>query len=477
MRILLIKPKARLRSVLGLQAFQMLEPLELGYLAAAAGPEHESRVLDLRLAAWPKRALLGTLRSFRPDLVGITGYTHEASSVKRIAWLVRQHLPSALVVVGGHHATVEPRDYRIDAIDAIVRGEGCGPFTRLVDAVAAGRRPDGIQQVLLPDTTWRDDEEQQWPQFPDPAELPLPRRDLWDSRHYRSVWTFEKMPRWHPLFPRVSMVRTSWGCRMQCSFCIVPHLCGGKHQPRPVDSVVEEIASLEAEHVYFSDDENFINEDFAWELADALAARGVKKRFFAWARSSTVNHSPELLKRWREIGLDAIFLGFEFPTNAELKRAKKGATVAGNERALDRVRSMDMAVHAGFMVQPEYGAEEFDRLRDYVQQLPPLQCSFTVCTPSPGTPDYEAIKDRIWVDNPHDLHDCMHPLTPTKLPLKAFAHSFAEQASSALQKVPMRVNRHVMAPNQMARTLWAGHQYHQGLKTIYRDYPRELWDQ
>lgn len=476
MRILLIKPKARLRSVLGLQAFQLMEPLELGYLAAAAGAEHESRILDLRLTAWPKRALLGTLRHFRPDLVGITGYTHEASIVKRIAWLVREHLPSAQVVVGGHHATVEPEDYRIDAIDAIVRGEGCGPFTELVAAIAAGRGLEGIPQVLVPDATWRDDEEAHWPQFPDPAELPLPRRDLWDTRRYRSVWAAEKLPRWHPLFPRVAMVRSSWGCRMKCSFCIVPYLCGGKHQPRPVDSVVEEIASLDAEHVYFSDDENFIDEDFAWELADALAARGVKKRFFAWARSSTVNRSPELLKRWREIGLDAVFLGFEFPTNAELKRAKKGATVAGNERALDTVRSMDMAVHAGFMVQPDYGPEEFDRLSDYVRELPPLQCSFTVCTPSPGTEDYKAIKHRIWVDNPHDLHDCMHPLTPTKLPLKEFAHAFAEQASGALQKVPMRVNKHVMGPGQMARTLWAGHKYHQGLKTIYKDYPRELWD-
>jgi len=475
MRILLIKPRARLRSVLGLQAFQLMEPLELGYLAAAAGHEHEPRILDLRLSAWPRVALLHTLRTFRPDLVGITGYSHEASIVKRIARLTRRHLPETRIVVGGHHATVDPRDYRIEAIDAIVRGEGCGPFKQLVDAVAAGRSLEGIPQVLLPDGHWSD-EETRWPQFPDPATLPLPRRDLWDTRRYRSIWTAEKLPRWHPLFPRVAMVRTSWGCRMKCSFCIVPHLCGGLHQPRPVASVVEEIASLDAEHVYFSDDENFIDEDFAWELADALAARGVKKRYFAWTRATTVNRSPELLRRWREIGLDAAFLGFEFPTNAELKRAAKGGSVAANERALDRLRDMDVAVHAAFMVQPEYGNAEFNRLGDYVRGLPPLQCSFTVCTPSPGTPDYRAMQPRIWVDNPHDLHDCMHPLTPTALPLKEFAHSFAEQAHTALEKVPMRVNKHLAPPAQMVRVAWASRRYHEGLKAIWRDFPPELWD-
>ncbi|MEA3640606.1 MAG: cobalamin-dependent protein [Lamprobacter sp.] len=476
MRILLIKPKARLRSVLGLQAFQLMEPLELGYLAAAVGPEYETSILDLRLTAWPRLALLHRLRGFRPDLVGITGYSHEASIVKQIAQITRRYLPSARIVVGGHHATVDPRDYRIEAIDAIVRGEGCEPFKQVVDSIAAGRSLEGIPQVLAPNGTWSDDEETNWPLFPDPATLPLPRRDLWDTRHYRSIWTAEKLPRWHPLFPRVAMVRTSWGCRMKCSFCIVPHLCGGLHQPRPVASVVEEIASLDAEHVYFSDDENFIDEDFAWKLADALAARGVKKRFFAWTRATTVNRSPELLRRWREIGLDAAFLGFEFPTNAELKRSAKGGSVAANERALDHLRSMGIAVHAAFMVQPEYGTAEFNRLGDYVRGLPPLQCSFTVCTPSPGTPDYEAIRPRIWVDNPHDIHDCMHPLTPTELPLKEFVHNFAEQSHTALEKVPMRVNRHLASPTQMARTAWASRQYHEGLKAIYKDYPRHLWE-
>ncbi len=475
MRILLIKPRARLKSVLGLQAFQLMEPLELGYLAAAAGREHKLRVLDLRLATWPWVALAQMLGRFRPDLVGITGYSHEASSVKDIAILVRRHLPQTRIIVGGHHATVDPADYRIDAIDAIVRGEGCLPFKSIINAIGAGETLEGIPQVLLPDQTWIDSEALPWPLFPDPATLPTPRRDLWNAHHYRTIWTAEKLPRWHALFPKVAMVRTSWGCRMQCTFCIVPHLCGGVHQTRPVESVVEEIASLEADHVYFSDDENFIDEQFAWELAEGLAKKGVKKRYFAWTRATTVNRSPELLMRWRDIGLDAAFLGFEFTTNAELKHAAKGGNVAGNERAMERLRAMDVAVHAAFMVQPEYGEHEFAKLRDYVDRLPSLQCSFTVCTPSPGTPDYQAMKPMIWVDNPHDLHDCMHPLTPTSMPLRDFTAAFAEQAHAALKKVPMRVNRHLATPDQLLRVAYASRQYHDGLKAIYRDYPKYLW--
>jgi radical SAM superfamily enzyme YgiQ (UPF0313 family) len=475
MRILLVKPQAQLRAVLGLQAFSLLEPLELGYLAAAVSPEHEVKVLDLRLVRKAERAFVKTLQTLRPDLVGLTGYTHEGSSVKKLAGIARRTLPTAKVVVGGHHATVAPRDYNIPEIDAIVRGAGCAPFSALVEAFARGEDPRGTASTLFPGKGFDEAAADEWPMFPDPRTMPRPRRDVYDWRGYRSVWTGEEMPAWYPLFPPVAMVRASWGCRMRCSFCIVPFLCGGEHQPRPAEDVADEIAGLPQQHVYFADDENFIDEDFAWRLADALAARGVAKRYFAWARSTTVNRSPELFRRWREIGLDAAFIGFEFTTDRELKQVLKGGSVAANERALDCLRSLGIAVHAGFMVRPEYSIEEFRRLREYVQSLPPVQCSFTVCTPSPGTPDYEQLEPHIWAPNPYDLHDCMHPLTPTAIPLKRFAALFAELASVGTAKTPLRSKNRPIRPLDLARVLRAEYAYNRGYRLMYQDYPRALW--
>jgi radical SAM superfamily enzyme YgiQ (UPF0313 family) len=476
MKVLLVKPKARLGAVLGLQGFSLLEPLELGYLAAVVPPEHEVRVLDLRLVRFAGRAFLRALARFRPDLVGFTGYTHEGSIVKQLAGVVRHHMPRARVVVGGHHATVAPEDLDVEQIDAVVRGEGCEPFRRIVEALNRGDSFEGIANVLVPGPDFPSEPMATWPRFPDPATLPHPRRDLWEARRYRSVWTGEELPPWHRLYPKVGMVRTSWGCRMKCSFCVVPFLCGGRHMPRPVESVVDEIERVPARHIYFSDDENFIDDDHAWQLADALERRGVTKRYFAWTRSTTVLRSPELLKRWRQIGLDSAFLGFEFPTDEELKQAHKGGTVAANERALDVLRSMGVAVHAAFMVTPDYSEEQFARLHEYVLSLPPTQCSFTVCTPSPGTPDYREMEPRIWVDNPHDLHDCMHPLTPTRLPLRRFSRLYAEQAALGTARTPMRVNRHPAPPLDLLRVWRADRRYFRGYRDLYKDYPRELWE-
>jgi radical SAM superfamily enzyme YgiQ (UPF0313 family) len=473
LRILLVKPKARLGLVHALHRFQLLEPIELGYLAATV-PEHEVRVIDLRFS-WSEDAEFSlALRRFRPDLVGISGYSHEASRVKELAGVARRALPDCRVVVGGHHATVAPEDYEIEAIDAIVRGEGCAPFRELVDRVEAGEGFGGIPAVRVPGDGASGDDD--WPSFPDPATMPVPRHDLWDPRRYFCVWVRENARRFERLFPPTSMVRTSFGCKMKCSFCIVPKLFGGRHQPRPAAQVAEEIAALPNDHVYFCDDENFIDEAFAAELADELERRGVRKRYFAWARATTVNRSPELFKRWRAIGLDAAFLGFEFPDDEQLRATRKGSTVAQNEMAHDKLRSLGIAVHAAFMLMPESGMDDFARLRRYVAGMPPAQCSFTVCTPSPGTDDYQSMRGRICVDNPHDLHDCMHPIVPTSLPLKTFFGEYGRQIREAGKRNPLRVQQRPVHIGDVPRLINAETRYWRAFSKAYKDFPREMWE-
>ena len=183
MRILLVKPPPHLKTVLGLQRFQRLEPLEFGYLAAAIPADHEVQVLDLRLYRFADHAFQRALARFRPDLVGFTAYSHESGAMKRLAAIVRRLLPKTRIVVGGHHATVAPADCNIPAIDYIVRGEGCAPFAALVAALNRGEEPEGDASLLFAGERFDQEAAETWPRYPDPATLPIPRRDLWDSRH------------------------------------------------------------------------------------------------------------------------------------------------------------------------------------------------------------------------------------------------------------------------------------------------------
>jgi len=469
MKILLVKPKPRLKTILKLQPIVLMEPLELGYLAAAVPPGHDVRVLDLRRSRRPDHEFIQALNQYQPDLVGLSGYTHESTRVKELARQIRQVRPEARVVVGGHHATVMPEDYNLDCFDAIVRGEGCAPFRALVEAAANGGDFAGIDNVLVPGPGFDTAAAARMPQYPDLATLPIPRRDLWDPKPYQCVWPAEEHPAGKPIFPQVALVRTSFGCLMECSFCMVPALSGRRHLTRPPEQVADELATLKQEHVYFCDDETFLNDPHARRLAEVIRERGIKKRFFAWARSTTVNRRPELFRQWREIGLDAVFLGFEAIRDADLERIAKHSTVAENERALATLRGMGIAVHAGFMVDAGFTRQDFRNLQDYMRKMPPTQITCTVYTPSPGSPAWHEEKKR-YVCHPFDLHDCMHPLTPTTLPLREFCREFAKLNVIGSSRHPLRVKRARFPVREIFRIVLATGGYARALRRAWRDY-------
>ena len=106
-----------------------------------------------------------------------------------------------------------------------------------------------------------------------------------------------------------------------------------------------------------------------------------------------------------------------------------------------------------------------------------MQCSFTVCTPSPGTADYEADRrSSICTDRRVDLHDCMHPLTPTALPLREYSRRYAAVVAQGTRRTPMRVERRPILPADIVRVVRAERAYLRGYERLYRDYPPALWN-
>jgi len=460
LRILLVKPPVVLETIKALADFQLLEPLELSYLAGAVDQKHQVRAVDLRLSRRPLRRFVRELKGFAPDLLGITAFSHEAGTALVLAQVAKNALPQVRVVVGGHHATAHPATFaKPGVVDWVVRGEGCGPFARLVETMAWGEEPEPSPALLPVGEAFDIWASQPPPPFPSARALPRPRHELWDLRRYSIVWTHEQPKPFARLWRPTAMVRSSFGCRMRCSFCPVPTLFNGKHWPREPEDVAEEIASLPVEHVYFADDENFLDRDFSLALAEALQKKGVRKRYFAWVRSTTVLKNPDVLEAFHEVGLDCVFVGFEFVSDAALRSVKKGATVHHNLAAHELLRRMGVAVHGAFMALPAFTHEDFDQLEHYLKTMPPAECSFTVCCPSPGTKDWLRQQPQFWVADPYAVYDCMHPLVPTALPLAEFAARFARLHDVAAPRHPMRQIRAPLHPGHVLRVELAHRRY------------------
>ena len=472
MNILLVKPHPELLIARRLQqGFLHLEPLELETVAGGASLEDDISILDLSLENDPRAAYLARIKSQHHDIVGFTGYSSNAGLVREYLKLAKDHDPAVLTIVGGIHATMAPHDYACEQIDLVVRGEGATALREILARLRRGESPafgnialspaapDFLEKAALPP-----------PEYPAWDELPKPRRDLVQRDKYFCVWTGAGEKRIPTMFPQVASMRTSVGCAFNCSFCVVPHLISRKYLERTPEDVVEEIASLEENHIYFVDDEMFLNPKRVEQIARLLIARGIRKHYTSWARADTIVRHPELFKLWREAGLDTVYVGIESMTDSGLAGFNKKTSVKTNRDAIAVLKDAGIMLHASMIVNPDFTDADFDALEKEVRALCPAEVTFTVLSPSPGTAFWHEKKNDFICDS-YRFYDCMHTILPTALPLKRFYSRFAKLTEIALRNNPLRRNRIRTPWHEIARAIYRGTLYIFALHTIFRDYP------
>jgi radical SAM superfamily enzyme YgiQ (UPF0313 family) len=403
MKILLIEPPKAPLTIGGEDVF-LFEPLALEYLAAGVNGEHEVRILDLRI----ENNLSAVLEDFNPDIVGITAYTVHVNTVKKLSEQIKRFNPQILTVVGGHHATVEPNDFRLPSIDLVVAGEGVWAFKEIIARFEKGDSYVGIPGVVFANRLNLTEMDLQ------PAveldDLPFPDRKL--TAKYRRQYYSEYM---RPL----ASIRTSKGCPFRCNFCAQWKVAKGRYFKRQPEKIVEELKQIEEECVFFADDESLVDVARMTKLARLIKESGIRKRYFLYGRSDTIARYPELLRAWREVGLERVFVGLEFFRDEDLLYIRKGSTLKDNRDAVEILHELGIEVYASFIVRQQFTKEDFGALRQYCRQLGLSFASFAVLTPLPGTDLYCEVKDQLITHN-YDYFDFIHTLLLTTLPLKEF---------------------------------------------------------
>jgi radical SAM superfamily enzyme YgiQ (UPF0313 family) len=443
----------------------VLEPLELEYLAAGIHPEHDVRILDLRIERHPDRAFKNVLKQFRPEMVGFTCYSIQVRRIWELARRTKHICREALVVVGGHHATVSPSDFCVDEVDVIVKGDGVFPCREILDAYQNGNDLSEITGLALP----RNGKLIHTPKRPYPPldEFPFPIRDLVDRRRYFDIWIHSKYHSGEPLHRQVAAIRTSMGCTHRCSFCAMWMINEGRYFTRSPQSIVEELSQIEEDFIYLADDETFLDTERMMELADKIERAGIRKRYFAYIRSQTVLENPELISRWRSIGLDRVFVGIESFRDDELREYHKGSTTRRNEMAVDLLKGKGIVVFVAFIVNPSYSLSDFTDLYNTLDRYDGCEFSFSILTPAPGTKLREIVRERMIVDT-FDFIDGWHTLLPTKVPIKEFYRQFA-----GLYREGRRhsLSRHFSLPFREALpVIYRSQRLYAAIRNCYKDY-------
>jgi len=407
MRILFIKPPLNPNLI----SVTRYEPLEFEYLAAGV-KEHTVDIFDMRI----EKNLMKKLDDFKPDLVGITAYTCDVKTVKRIFKEIKLYNNSIKTVIGGNHATFQPYDFAEGYVDVIFLGYSDHTLRDYINTIENSGDVTRINNLgLVEDNKIFFTEKK--PHDVDLDSLPFPARHL--TRKYQKKYH-------DSLRNRLALVMSSRGCPFRCTFCACWKLMDGRYVTRNALSVIEELKSLpeEIDIVYFSDDNTVHNIKRAWKFSKLIKENNIKKKLQMYARADTIVKNPELFRSLKEAGLEYLTVGFESFSDSELKNMNKMTTVKINSEAIRTLKKLGIYINAHFIVNPNYTEEDFSRLLKYVNEEGLFRPAYPVLTPLPGTQLYEETKDRFAI-NSYDFFDFAHSILHTKLTRKEFYSQLA----------------------------------------------------
>ncbi|MBW2699967.1 MAG: B12-binding domain-containing radical SAM protein [Deltaproteobacteria bacterium] len=260
------------------------------------------------------------------------------------------------VLIGGLHVGLCPEEAAEHA-DSIVVGEAEG----LIEQALADFQTGQMKPVYRREG------------FPDIAQVPRPRRELYDKKKYYS----------HKDWELVDLVETSRGCRFNCYPCCTPYLGGRQHRIKPIESVLADVDSC-SDLMFIVDNSLEQNVEYQKELFRRLAGHGKH-----WV-SHPISCDSEVLKLAREAGCWYVY----------------HAVYNISDKIKDRIKMYHdhgIGVEGTILLGLDDHTEDFTkRFIDFLLTVELDLAEFTILTPFPHTEAYNHLEregrifDRDW---------------------------------------------------------------------------------
>jgi radical SAM superfamily enzyme YgiQ (UPF0313 family) len=182
---------------------------------------------------------------------------------------------------------------------------------------------------------------------------------------------------------------------------------------------------MEQRNIYFCEAHSFQDREYMEKLANLIIENHIDKRYMMYIRADTVVKCPELLKKWYDIGLNRVFVGFESITNHRLDKYNKESISSLNDRSINVLHGIGIEIVGSFIIDLDFKEEDFETLKKWVIDRELTLPAFNILTPLPGTDLYDKNKEFIKAV-PYENFDFSHAILPTKLPLKRFYQLLAD---------------------------------------------------
>ena len=281
-------------------------------------------------SGWSTADIRQQLSDLKPDIVGISQWTHNRHASMDLAALARIVSPGCTIILGGAHATFSATDILCPGspVDCIVLGEGeetlleivrscqCGLEWQDIPGIACLR--DGSVVVTSPRSRLKNLDQ-----------LPIATRYL---EHSIAV----------DLQLQSEFIITTRGCPSECHFCSSPEFWKRRVRFRSPENIVNEMIYSRARYglIYFSirDDTFTVDRDRTIEFCRLLIDR---RLHVLWNCQSRVNTLDEELLVWmKRAGCECVQLGVESGSQRILTQIGKSITPDQVELAAGLIRKV-----------------------------------------------------------------------------------------------------------------------------------------
>lgn len=363
----------------------------LAYIAAVAIRDgFNVKILDLGVTDLNDASLKQYLLSHRPRIVGFTATTIAVSDAARVAKIVKETIPDALIVIGGPHLSCAPeatiRRYTEFSIGVV--GEGEMTMLELL------KLPDPSQADYskIDGLAWRQGEDvflsNARELIKDLSSLPMPAFDLLPDLKSHYIPPYFSVKR----TPAVT-VMTTRGCPGRCTFCSnIVH--GRRVRQYSVDYLFELTYLLTRKYgireFQIGDDSFTLNRKRVTEFCERLIREKIDLTWSCLARVNGI--TPEMLNLMKRAGCWQIKYGIESGDERMLKNIRKDISLDQVHKTILMTKEAGIRSQAFFILGfPEETRESMKKTTSLALSLPIDDLALTIFTPYPGTPAYDQI--------------------------------------------------------------------------------------
>ncbi|HQB62982.1 MAG TPA: radical SAM protein [Sedimentibacter sp.] len=415
MKVLMVRPRP-CKETIGLQHVMIYEPLELEYLISNIPDdlkrETNAEIVDMILE---KTSFEEIVKIKKPDLLVFTGYISHVGTIKQMAKDAKKINPLIKTGVGGVHAEVVPEDYRSEYIDFIYEKNGIDNFNLTLRGLINNKNVQEINEEIN-----RGEKKTTF-------DYSYPDRNA--VKEYRKHY-------YYMFHNPCALIKTSFGCPYDCSFCFCKEITNGKYFTRQMGDIIEELASIEEEEIYIVDDDFLYDRNKLESFIEELGANNIRKKFLVYGRADFIARNKDIMIKLKASGLQAVIVGIESIRTGDLEDYNKGTTIEINEKCIQILQELDIELYATLIIPLDFNKEDFRQLREWLRKLNVRFVNLQPLTPLPGTEIFHMYKGTLLAKrHEYEVWDMAHVvLKPKYMSIR----DFYKEILKAYYKVIMR---------------------------------------